>query len=107
MILHGFAWRSSKSFVLFDNKTLYLIKNGFGPDNSRKLQKKSFKCSLNNRVNSMAEIMGPNWKQILMPGPDSGARDQIGFSDCSLRQGARPLKGTYKGDVFTFFFIFV
>ena len=27
-------------------------------------------------------------------------------SDCSLRQGARPLKGTYKGDLFTYFFGF-
>ena len=26
--------------------------------------------------------------------------------DCNLRQGARHLKGTYKGDLFTFFFDF-
>ena len=27
-------------------------------------------------------------------------------SDCNLRQGARHLKGTYKGDFFTYYFIF-
>ena len=27
-------------------------------------------------------------------------------SDCNLRQGARHLKGTYKGDVFTYLFRF-
>ena len=27
-------------------------------------------------------------------------------TDCYLRQGARPLKGTYKGNIFTYFFVF-
>ena len=28
------------------------------------------------------------------------------ISDCNLRQGARHLKGTYKGDLFTYFLMF-
>ena len=41
---------------------------------------------------------------IAGPGPIARAHEgTIGTSDCSLRQGARPLKGTYKGDFFKYF----
>ena len=35
-------------------------------------------------------------------GPRSKAKPQHHKADCNLRQGARHLKGTYKGDLFTY-----
>ena len=37
-------------------------------------------------------------------GKPYGSRNKL--TDCSLRQGARPLKGTYKGDFYVFVLIF-
>ena len=37
-------------------------------------------------------------------GPKGIARILRKPADCNLRQGARPLKGTYKGDFFTYIF---
>ena len=37
--------------------------------------------------------------------PAAKTKPMAKLADCSLRQGARPLEGTYKGDWFTYFLI--
>ena len=52
-----------------------------------------------------------NMEQHVFPWQDSlrapGHRVLLHAPDCSLGQGARPLKGTYKGDLFTYVFVFL
>ena len=48
--------------------------------------------------------MGPN--PDLGPNPGAVQESSCSSSDCSLRQGARHLKGTYKGEFFTKFLHF-
>ena len=50
--------------------------------------------------------MGRPWVDPQLGAHSWGKAPQRDNTDCSLRQGARPLEGTYKGELFTYFFGF-